>query len=177
LRKNGEGTRVARWTKGDPRVLALWCGRGKRRELRRGSQGPQAAWGPKARIFISDNLPWLEEAIKKIFPEANRQLCVLHAVRAALNKARKKDREALAEISRRFTGPKPKRRRRKPCKTCENGGARSIPRSWSVGKPKLVPFLRFYTTPSPSEGIPYHQPSGAVGQRSKEANQSGRGLL
>jgi transposase-like protein len=39
----------------------------------------------------------LEEAIKKIFPEADRQLCVLHAVRDALNKARKKDREALAE--------------------------------------------------------------------------------
>jgi transposase-like protein len=51
----------------------------------------------RVRIFISDDLPGLEEAIKKIFPEADRQLCVLHAVRAALNKARKKDREALAE--------------------------------------------------------------------------------
>ena len=51
--KNGEGTRVhgsrdqARWTKGNPRVLALWCRRGKRRELGRGSQGPQAVQGPK----------------------------------------------------------------------------------------------------------------------------------
>jgi putative transposase len=42
-RKNGEGTRVhgsrnqARWTEGDPRVLALWCRRGKRPELGRGS--------------------------------------------------------------------------------------------------------------------------------------------
>ena len=77
--------------------MALWCRRRKRRELRRGSQGPQAAWGPKARIFISDNLPWLEEAIKKIFPEADWQLCVLHAVRDALNKVRKRDRKALAE--------------------------------------------------------------------------------
>jgi transposase-like protein len=51
----------------------------------------------RVRIFINDDLSGLEEAIKKIFPEANRQLCVLHAVRAALNKARKKDREALAE--------------------------------------------------------------------------------
>jgi transposase-like protein len=44
----------------------------------------------------------LEEAIKKIFPEADRQLCVPYAVRAALNKARKKDREALAEDLKRI---------------------------------------------------------------------------
>jgi transposase-like protein len=51
----------------------------------------------RVRIFISDDLPGLEEAIKKIFPEADWQLCVLHAVRDALNKVRKRDREALAE--------------------------------------------------------------------------------
>ena len=51
----------------------------------------------RVRIFITDDLPGLEEAIKKIFPEMDWQLCVLHAVRDALNKAQKKDREALAE--------------------------------------------------------------------------------
>lgn len=51
----------------------------------------------KVRIFITDDLPGLEEAIRKIFPDADWQLCVLHAVRDALNKARRKDREALAE--------------------------------------------------------------------------------
>jgi len=50
----------------------------------------------RVQIFITDDLPGLEEAIKKIFPDADWQLCVLHAVRDALNKARKKDREALA---------------------------------------------------------------------------------
>ena len=48
-------------------------------------------------IFITDDLPDLEEAIKKIFPEADWQLCVLHALRDALNKTWKNDREALAE--------------------------------------------------------------------------------
>jgi len=38
----------------------------------------------------------LEEAIKKIFPEADWQLCVLHAARDARNKTRKKERGALA---------------------------------------------------------------------------------
>jgi len=51
----------------------------------------------RVRIFITDDLPGLEEAIKKIFPEADWQLCVLHAVRDTLNKVRKNDREALAE--------------------------------------------------------------------------------
>jgi len=58
--------------------------------------------GQRVRIFITDDLPGLEEAIKKIFPEADWQLCVLHAVRDALNKSRKKDREALAEDLKRI---------------------------------------------------------------------------
>jgi len=51
LRKNGQGTGVhcswnqARWTKGDPRVLALGRGRGKCPELGGGSQGSQAPRG------------------------------------------------------------------------------------------------------------------------------------
>lgn len=51
----------------------------------------------RIQIFITDDLPGLEEAIKKIFPDSDRQLCVLHAVRDALNKVRKKDREAPAK--------------------------------------------------------------------------------
>ncbi|MEM2356018.1 MAG: transposase [Candidatus Bathyarchaeia archaeon] len=50
----------------------------------------------RARIFVTDDLPGLEEAIQKIFPEADWQLCVLHAVQDALNQAWKKNREALA---------------------------------------------------------------------------------
>jgi len=45
---------------------------------------------------VTDDLPGLEEAIQKIFPEADWQLCVLHAVQDALNQAWKKNREALA---------------------------------------------------------------------------------
>lgn len=51
----------------------------------------------RVRVFVTDDLPRLEEAIRKIFPDADWQLCVLHAVRDALNGARKKDREELAE--------------------------------------------------------------------------------
>ncbi|MBC7218108.1 MAG: IS256 family transposase, partial [Candidatus Caldatribacterium sp.] len=51
----------------------------------------------RVRIFVTDDLPGLEGAIKKMFPDADWQLCVLHAVRDALNRVRRKDREALAE--------------------------------------------------------------------------------
>lgn len=51
----------------------------------------------RAKIFIADDLPGLEEAIRKIFPKAGWQLCVLHAVREALHKARKADREVMAQ--------------------------------------------------------------------------------
>jgi len=51
----------------------------------------------RVRIFITDDLSGLEEAIKKIFPEADWQLCVLRAVRDVLNNVQKKDRAALAE--------------------------------------------------------------------------------
>lgn len=51
----------------------------------------------KVRIFVSDDPPGLEEALKKIFPEADWQLCVLHAVRDSLNQVRKSDREGVAQ--------------------------------------------------------------------------------
>ena len=51
----------------------------------------------RVRIFITDDLLGLEEAIRKIFPKADWQLCGLHAVRDALNKAGKNDQKALAQ--------------------------------------------------------------------------------
>ena len=51
----------------------------------------------KVQIFVSDDLPGLEGAIKKIFPESDWQLCVLHMVRNTLNQVRKSDREGIAQ--------------------------------------------------------------------------------
>ena len=51
----------------------------------------------EAKLFISDDLPGIEEAVREIFPSSKWQLCVLHTVRDSLAKVRKKDREALAQ--------------------------------------------------------------------------------
>jgi len=84
----------------------------------------------KVRISISDDLPGLEEAIKKIFPEADRQLCVLYAVRAALNKVRKKDREALAED--------PKEIYRAETQEEAEEALRNLRERWGTVYPKIV---------------------------------------
>ena len=49
------------------------------------------------RLFISDDLPGVEEAVREIFPSAKWQLCVLHAVRDSLSRVRKSDREKLTQ--------------------------------------------------------------------------------
>ena len=51
----------------------------------------------EVKLFISDDLPGIEGAVRKIFPSAKWQLCVLHMVRDTLAKVRKKEREALAQ--------------------------------------------------------------------------------
>ncbi len=45
------------------------------------------------KLFISDDLPGIEEAVREIFPSAKWQLCVLHTVRDTLAKVRKKGQE------------------------------------------------------------------------------------
>jgi transposase-like protein len=84
----------------------------------------------RVRIFITDDLPGLEEAIKKIFPEADWQLCVLHAVRDALNKSRKKDRDALAEDLKKIY-------RAESQKEAEEA-LRSLRERWGTVYPKIV---------------------------------------
>jgi len=51
----------------------------------------------RVKLFISDDLPGIEEAVREIFPSAKWQLCVVHTVRDSLSKVRKSDREALAQ--------------------------------------------------------------------------------
>ena len=51
----------------------------------------------RVKLFISDDLPGIEEAVREIFPGAKWQLCLVHTVRASLSKARKADRDELAE--------------------------------------------------------------------------------
>ena len=37
-------------------------------------------------VFVSDGLPWMKEAILRIYPKADWQQCLVHKVRATLAK-------------------------------------------------------------------------------------------
>ena len=48
-------------------------------------------------LFVVDRITRLEERIRKYFPNANFQSCVVHKVRNTLNKVRAKDRKKIAK--------------------------------------------------------------------------------
>ncbi len=55
-------------------------------------------------LFITDGLPGLPEAIRKVYPQAEWQRCVVHGVRWSLSQVRSRDRALLAEDLRRVYG-------------------------------------------------------------------------
>jgi putative transposase len=60
----------------------------------------------RVKIFVSDDLPGLKEAIRLEFPSADHQLCISHAVRNSLNKVRRRDKSAVAEDLRKIYSAK-----------------------------------------------------------------------
>ncbi|BAT71785.1 transposase IS654 family [Thermosulfidibacter takaii ABI70S6] len=56
----------------------------------------------RVKIFVSDDLPGLKEAIRLEFPSADHQLCISYAVRNSLNKVRRRDKSAVAEDLRKI---------------------------------------------------------------------------
>jgi len=79
----------------------------------------------------------------KDLSESDFQLCVLHYVGDALNKAGKKDREALAEDLKAVHRAETEAEAQEARRGCANVGEGSTPGSWPAGKPKLMPFLAF----------------------------------
>ena len=56
----------------------------------------------KVLLILGDGLTGLREAAKKVYPKADFQSCVLHKVRASLNKVRRRDREKIARDLKRI---------------------------------------------------------------------------
>ena len=49
------------------------------------------------RLFVTDGLNGMPEAIREVFPKARQQRCLVHVLRNIMAKARKRDRSAIAE--------------------------------------------------------------------------------
>jgi len=53
-------------------------------------------------LIVGDGLTGLREAAKKVYPKADFQSCVLHKVRASLNRIKRRDREKVARDFKRI---------------------------------------------------------------------------
>lgn len=104
----------------------------------------------RVRTFITDDLPGLEEPLRRVFPEAHWQLCVLQAVRDALDRSRKADREALAQNLKQVYRAETKRRPGRRCRSSGSAGAGDMPGLWPAGRPEPMPSWRSSVIPRPS---------------------------
>jgi hypothetical protein len=100
-------------------------------------------------------------------------LCVLPVVQDTLNKARKRDREASAEALKKIYQAETQKEAEEALRSLRGGGHGLLQDRGALGNQGL----RSFSLPASSRArspLPlYHKPTGAVGQRGKEANQSG----
>ena len=57
----------------------------------------QARGCKNVRLFVTDRLNGMPEAVGRVFPDARHQRCLVHVLRNMMAKARKRDRSAIAE--------------------------------------------------------------------------------
>ena len=85
------------------------------------------------------SLGWRRRS-RRFFSEADWQLCVLHAVREALNKTRKKDWETLAEALKKTERTETKEEAEEALRSLRERWGEVLPRSWSGGRLRLALF-------------------------------------
>ncbi|RTH08065.1 IS256 family transposase, partial [Thermus scotoductus] len=98
-------------------------------------------------LFITDGLPGLPEAIRRVYPQAEWQRCVVHGVRWSLSQVRSRDRALLAEDLRRVYGAESREE--------ALGALEEVKAAWGSRYPGVVglwvqdsgAFLRFYGYP------------------------------
>ena len=49
-------------------------------------------------LTVSDNLPGFTRAIQAVFPESNRQICVVHQLRNSLRRVSYKDKKSVVDM-------------------------------------------------------------------------------
>lgn len=115
-------------------------------------------------LFVTDALPGIEEVIRRVYPLAHWQRCVVHMVRSSLGQVRSRDRALLAQDLR---GVYMAGSRKEALEALERLRA-----AWGARSPSLVAswwensgaLLRFYDYPPPGALAlsAEHQPDGEV---------------
>jgi transposase-like protein len=100
----------------------------------------------KVQLFITDDLPGIENAIKMVYPGSEWQLCVLHTVRNSLNKVRVKDRSLFAEDLKRIYRAETKEKAKEEILRLKERWGKIYPKvvkKWEDKAYALLTFLRY----------------------------------
>lgn len=100
-------------------------------------------------IFVSDGLKGLKEAVFKVFPETNFQLCWLHITRNIMNKVRKIHREEIAYDLRTIYTSENEKEARERLKILLNKWKKLYPKTFSTLEKEFEFFTTFLKFPEP----------------------------
>jgi putative transposase len=98
-------------------------------------------------LFITDGLPGLPEAIRRVYPQAEWQRCVVHGVRWSLGQVRARDRVLLAEDLRRVYGAESRGEALEALEALREAWGSRYPGVVALWAGDSGAFLRFYGYP------------------------------
>jgi hypothetical protein len=98
-------------------------------------------------LFITDGLPGLPEAIRRVYPQAEWQRCVVHGVRWSLGQVRARDRTLLAEDLRRVYGAESRGEALRALEALREAWGSRYPGVVALWAGDSGAFLRFYGYP------------------------------
>jgi putative transposase len=98
-------------------------------------------------LFITDGLPGLPEAIRRVYPQAEWQRCVVHGVRWSLGQVRARDRTLLAEDLRRVYGAESRGEALEALEALREAWGARYPGVVALWAGDSGAFLRFYGYP------------------------------
>jgi putative transposase len=114
-------------------------------------------------LFITDGLPGLPEAIRRVYPQAEWQRCVVHGVRWSLGQVRARDRTLLAEDLRRVYGAESRGEALEALEALREAWGARYPGVVALWAGDSGAFLRFYGYPKVLWAVlAEHQPDGEV---------------
>lgn len=97
-------------------------------------------------LFVADGITGVEERIKKYFPKADFQSCIVHKVRNTLNKVRSKDRKEVAEDLKSIYRASTKEDAKEAFNKFKEKWSRKYPnivKSWEMELYRLLTFLKY----------------------------------
>jgi len=98
-------------------------------------------------MVVADGLSGIEEAIRRVFPGARYQYCIVHATRNSMKKVRKEDKEELAQVLKGIYRAENREEARDELRELEARFGRKYPKVVKFWKEKFDVLLTFMDYP------------------------------